>query len=180
MNISNFSRKQIIILASAIVAVGAVSYFVWSNFKGPEQVFCTMEAKLCSDGSSVGRTGPKCEFTACPKEDLIVVESPKAYEVISSPLLIKGKARGGWYFEASFPIHLYDANNKELAVVVAQAKTEWMTTDFVEFEVVMNFPTPTTETGYLIFQKDNPSDMRQYDDQLKVPVVFNLLPALGF
>lgn len=27
---------------------------------------CTMEAKLCPDGSSVGRSGPKCEFAACP------------------------------------------------------------------------------------------------------------------
>lgn len=30
-------------------------------------VACTMEAKLCPDGSSVGRTGPKCEFAECPK-----------------------------------------------------------------------------------------------------------------
>lgn len=27
---------------------------------------CTMEAKLCPDGSSVGRTGPNCEFAPCP------------------------------------------------------------------------------------------------------------------
>ncbi|MDP2665085.1 MAG: carboxypeptidase-like regulatory domain-containing protein, partial [bacterium] len=27
---------------------------------------CTMEAKLCSDGSYVSRTGPNCEFTPCP------------------------------------------------------------------------------------------------------------------
>jgi hypothetical protein len=27
---------------------------------------CTQEAKLCPDGSAVGRTGPNCEFTACP------------------------------------------------------------------------------------------------------------------
>jgi hypothetical protein len=27
---------------------------------------CTQEAKLCDDGSSVGRTGPNCEFAACP------------------------------------------------------------------------------------------------------------------
>jgi hypothetical protein len=31
-----------------------------------EPVACTMEAKLCPDGSYVGRTGPNCEFTACP------------------------------------------------------------------------------------------------------------------
>lgn len=27
---------------------------------------CTQEAKLCPDGSAVGRTGPNCEFAACP------------------------------------------------------------------------------------------------------------------
>jgi len=34
--------------------------------KVDEQVACTMEAKLCSDGSYVGRTGPNCEFAKCP------------------------------------------------------------------------------------------------------------------
>ncbi len=32
----------------------------------PEQVFCTMEAKECPDGSYVGRSGPNCEFAPCP------------------------------------------------------------------------------------------------------------------
>jgi len=27
---------------------------------------CSQEAKLCSDGSYVSRTGPNCEFAACP------------------------------------------------------------------------------------------------------------------
>jgi len=34
----------------------------------PEGVACTQEALECSDGSYVGRSGPKCEFTACPGE----------------------------------------------------------------------------------------------------------------
>lgn len=29
-------------------------------------VACTQEAKICPDGSSVGRTGPNCEFAPCP------------------------------------------------------------------------------------------------------------------
>ena len=29
-------------------------------------IACTMEAKLCPDGSYVSRTGPNCEFAACP------------------------------------------------------------------------------------------------------------------
>ncbi|MBI4086613.1 hypothetical protein HY416_01375 [Candidatus Kaiserbacteria bacterium] len=34
----------------------------------PEETACTQEAKQCPDGTYVGRTGPKCEFAACPGE----------------------------------------------------------------------------------------------------------------
>jgi len=35
----------------------------------PIMVACTMEAKICPDGvTSVGRSGPKCEFEKCPGE----------------------------------------------------------------------------------------------------------------
>lgn len=38
-----------------------------SNPDQDGKVFCTQEAKLCADGKTyVGRTGPNCEFTACP------------------------------------------------------------------------------------------------------------------
>jgi hypothetical protein len=32
----------------------------------PSGKVCTMEAKICPDGSGVGRTGPNCEFAPCP------------------------------------------------------------------------------------------------------------------
>lgn len=32
------------------------------------EVGCTMEAKICPDGSAVGRSGPLCEFEKCPGE----------------------------------------------------------------------------------------------------------------
>lgn len=31
-------------------------------------VMCTMDAKICPDGSAVGRSGPNCEFAPCPGE----------------------------------------------------------------------------------------------------------------
>jgi len=33
-----------------------------------QPIACTEEAKLCPDGTAVGRTGPNCEFTPCPDE----------------------------------------------------------------------------------------------------------------
>jgi len=31
-----------------------------------KQASCTLEAKICPDGTAVGRTGPNCEFAPCP------------------------------------------------------------------------------------------------------------------
>ncbi len=35
-----------------------------------DTVFCTEDAKVCADGSSVGRVGPDCEFAECSEEDV--------------------------------------------------------------------------------------------------------------
>ncbi|HXK32321.1 MAG TPA: hypothetical protein VJ378_02535, partial [Candidatus Paceibacterota bacterium] len=48
------------------------------------------------------------------KLDLIKIENVRPNQIISSPLSIKGEARGNWFFEASFPIRLYDGNNQEI------------------------------------------------------------------
>jgi len=47
---------------------GYLNYSIWqlNSPAGSGQVACTQEAKLCPDGSYVGRTGPKCEFVSCP------------------------------------------------------------------------------------------------------------------
>ena len=54
-----------IILFSIIAATVAGGLFYF-NYKTIMPVACTMEAKLCLDGSYVSRQGPNCEFTKCP------------------------------------------------------------------------------------------------------------------
>lgn len=55
----------VIIVIVAAAAVGAI--FWWQKHSRQNgQVACTQEAKLCPNGSYVGRTGPNCEFAACP------------------------------------------------------------------------------------------------------------------
>jgi len=36
----------------------------------PKGRACTQEAKICPDGTAVGRIGPNCEFAQCPGEDV--------------------------------------------------------------------------------------------------------------
>src|SRR6185503_7556549 len=65
------------------------------------------------------------------KSNLIVVDKPTPGSLVKSPLTITGKARGYWYFEASFPARLLDGNGKEIAIKPAQAQGDWMTEEFV-------------------------------------------------
>src|SRR4051812_7511162 len=36
------------------------------NVYTEQPTICTTDAKICPDGSSVGRTGPSCTFSECP------------------------------------------------------------------------------------------------------------------
>ena len=109
---------------------------------------------------------------AIDKINLIRVDSILPNETISSPLEITGEARGFWFFEGDFPIKLIDSNGNLLGTAIAQAKTDWMTEEFVQFEATLIFDSLETKNGDLFFVKDNPSDISEYDDELRIPVKF--------
>ncbi len=101
----------------------------------------------------------------------IKVYNLTAGQKIISPLIIFGEA-DGWYFEASFPARLEDADGNILARAPAQAKTDWMTAKFVPFEVKLEFELPVTEKGFVILEQDDPSGQKENVEFIKIPVVF--------
>ena len=107
-------------------------------------------------------------------DDMIQIDEPLPGAEISSPLTVRGRARGNWYFEASFPIVLTDWDGRILATVPAQAQGDWMTTEWVPFEAVIEFDVDTSVSnrGSLILKKDNPSGLPQYDDSREITVFF--------
>jgi hypothetical protein len=119
----------------------------------------------------VGRTAPTPPGTN-PATGDIQVDSPRPNELVRSPLTIRGSARGTWFFEASFPVQLRDGQGRVLATAPAQAQGEWMTTEFVPFLVTLTFPRPTTPTGTLLLEKDNPSGLPQQAASIQIPVRF--------
>lgn len=107
------------------------------------------------------------------KNDLIRLEYPRSNDEISSPLIIKGEARGYWFFEASFPVVLVDSDGLMIAQGIATAKSDWMTENFVPFKAELKFEKPEhKENGVLILKKDNPSGLPENDDALEIPVIF--------
>jgi hypothetical protein len=109
------------------------------------------------------------------KKDLIVVDSPKLNATVKSPITISGKARGYWFFEASFPVEVVDWDGKIIGSGIAQAQGEWMTEGFVPFTATINYTLPNniySKKGAIILKKDNPSGEPQNDDALEIPIVF--------
>ncbi|MEK7183010.1 MAG: Gmad2 immunoglobulin-like domain-containing protein [Patescibacteria group bacterium] len=107
-----------------------------------------------------------------PASDLIHVNFPTDDAVITNPVTVTGEARGYWFFEASFPVKIYDANNNLLGTGIAQAQSDWMTEDFVPFTAIVNFTPSSTATGTIVLEKDNPSGLPENDNSLTVPVKF--------
>lgn len=62
--------KQLAACCALLVVVGIAS-FLYRNVVErpgtmPSESACTLEARVCADGSSVGRSGPACAFAPCP------------------------------------------------------------------------------------------------------------------
>jgi hypothetical protein len=65
----SFALTPIVIVFMAVVAFLMVLNLAIVPLKTANDsnvVACTDEAKICPDGSAVGRTGPRCEFAECP------------------------------------------------------------------------------------------------------------------
>ena len=103
--------------------------------------------------------------------DLIQVSLPYPNAVVGKTFSVLGKARGSWFFEASFPVVLMDKDNKELARGVAKAQGDpagggvnWMTTEFVPFKADLKVLNQNyIGKGTLVLMKDNPSGDKARD-----------------
>ena len=60
------SNKIIAIILLISVCLAGVFYFYNKDVVSVGPIACTQEAKLCPDGTAVGRTGLNCEFAECP------------------------------------------------------------------------------------------------------------------
>ncbi|HSX39590.1 MAG TPA: Gmad2 immunoglobulin-like domain-containing protein [Candidatus Saccharimonadales bacterium] len=117
------------------------------------------------------KTPPVTVLPAATNTD-VQVYTPAPNQQIQSPVTIQGKARGTWFFEASFPVKIVDANGKELGHASASTKESWMTSEYVTFGASLKFEFPTTQTGTIILQNDNPSGLEANAKEVRIPVSF--------
>jgi hypothetical protein len=152
-----------------ILAVIVLVVFIWIGLSNRPPI---MSASPSPIASSVPSFVPSPVASVHPYDDLIVVDVPQDGAVVASPLTITGKARGSWYFEASFPVRLLDSKGQVVAEGHAQAQGEWMTSEFVPFIAKLEFIKPSSERGTLVLENDNPSGDPKNAKKIEVPVKF--------
>lgn len=71
----------VLILGIVVIIVVSLFAIMMGSISHPGMQACTDEAKVCPDGSAVGRSGPNCEFAQCPTPTPAATTSqPQSYE----------------------------------------------------------------------------------------------------
>jgi hypothetical protein len=104
------------------------------------------------------------------EEAEVILISPQANEVVRNQDVITGQARGNWFFEATFPLLIKDASGEVLATGFVETQDDWMTSEWVAFQGTLNFNVATSTFGELVFKKNNPSALPEYEAQTSYPV----------
>lgn len=179
-------KKLSLIIVAAVIMVG---FGVWLSLgdktkEGGDTIKITNFTECVAAGNPVMESYPRqCRaedqiFTEyigneIEKSDLIFLDSPRPNQTVKSPLVVKGQARGFWFFEADFPVELADRDGLVIGQGIAIAQGEWMTEEFVPFAAEIVFEVPKNKkNGTLILRKDNPSGLPENDDALEIPVLF--------
>jgi hypothetical protein len=117
-------------------------------------------------------TQPQATSTPKLSEGEVKLITPAVGSVVTSPLVVKGEAKGYWFFEANLPIFIEDANGKVLAQAGAQAQGEWMTTESVPFTGTLTFNPGTSVNGFIVVKNDNPSGLPENEKSFRFPIRF--------
>ena len=106
----------------------------------------------------------------------LIVETPKANETVTSPLIVSGYVDGKdrWTgFEGQVGTgQLLDPNRKLLVLGILTATDEnWMQFP-TNFSTTLTFSAPATAEGALVFRNENASGLPDYEREFRLPVKF--------
>ena len=145
-------------MVGVIVVVAAVTLVYQYNFAGSiAPRACTEEAKICPDGSAVGRTGPNCEFAACPEVKSSLTEA-EAKTIAEKTCIKGGQALGPGSYNPNSKTWWFDANLNATrpgcnpACVVSEDKTaeiNWRCTGAIVPPLPSPAPEPEPAAGYI-------------------------------
>jgi len=147
-------KKGILIIITIIIIAG-IFWILFGSKKQNNQLPSSEDESITYNNASA---------------DLIKVELPFPGAVTGKSFSVIGEARGTWFFEASFPIQLFDKDGELLATAIAQAQEDWMTEDFVPFKADIIAPESYIGEATLVLKKDNPSGLPNKDASMSFKI----------
>ena len=121
-----------------------------------------------------------CESDEEKADGYTVLESEKGEKVYIEGVesltvgdTIKGKVMGTWLFEGEFPVRVLDEDMELIDSISANADY-WFTSDYVPFELTLDFDLVESKELILRFEKSNPSDMIENSDHVDWKVKVNV------
>ncbi len=182
-------NKALVSILIIVVLVAAALFYKWQFGSSIKEQSAGAEGRgiysfedCAAAGKPVTETYPrtctvgKITFEETLQEEQtvepVVFQNLRASQRVESPLEVRGTALGSWFFEANIGLRVLDANGKEVAKGHAEATSDWMSTGPVPFKGTISFTKPTTATGFIEVQKDNPSGNPDLDGSARLPVRF--------
>lgn len=93
--------KNLLFIVGLVLIFGISGYYLGTKKQGkipqptipatatPIQKACSSEAKVCPDGTSVGRSGPNCEFAVCPSSVITKIQNTNIPQLTFQQILTK-------------------------------------------------------------------------------------------
>ena len=156
-------QKPLVVLG-LLVAVAFVAVYVFVDDTrmpaGGDGVQVKSPRADARDGNA--RTPKRARTDGDDFDGLAVFPTWSTLEPATFPILIDGQARGQWFFEGSFPVKVMLPGGVVLGEGVAQAQSDWMTTDVVPFYAEIKRAENAPEysgVAALVLEKANPSGL---------------------
>ena len=162
--IVTMKQSSIFMLVALALVIGFSFLFFVSQLKAPETPIPTQN-EIPEEVQTETITYTNAS------SDLITIELPLPGDVTGKEFKILGTARGYWFFEASFPIDILDADGVVLATGIGQSIGEWMTEDFVKFSADIKIPIWYIGPATIVLKKDNPSGLPENEASISYPIV---------
>ncbi len=156
-------------LAAVVVVLLIAGAWYYLNAHPGPIVIPTIPGTTSGTGTTTVPTGTQPVYQNATSND-IVVSAPVPGSTITSVVTASGRARGPWYFEATFPVVVEDNQGNVIGQGTGNAQSEWTTQDFVPFTTRFTLTSPYEGPGLIVFKKDNPSGDPSRDASISIPV----------
>lgn len=163
-------RKRNIVILFVLLFGGVI----WLLLSVMKPVQAPVQQQPINNGLEPDKEG--AAVTVPTQTSDIIVTTPTQKQSVTSPITITGKAKGNWFFEASFPVTLTNWDGLIISEGHATALGNFQTSDYVPFTATLSYTLPKDtpyKRGFLILKNDNPSGDPARDKSIELEVELN-------